>query len=622
MRVIRPVFSQEGTTLGADSANFNQDANTFDAFGHVVITQPDGTVIYSDLLNYNGNTRIAILTNNVRMVDKQGATLTTNLLTYNMFTRIGTYTNGGKIVNGTDILTSKNGYYFANSRDAYFRYNVEINTTDALVKADTMKYNSNTKIANFFGPTHIYSKSDTVYTENGDYNTITRQANGYKNNLYQQGTKFLKGDTIFYDDISGFGRANRNVVFTDLGKDQIAMYGQLGTYRRADTSALITKNPYVIMVTRDSAKTDSIWLTADTLFTKVVPKKDFKAANRAVFKSNEELEDAVEEGGRQSSEAGPGDDQPLPKRLTQAETPKKEEERPTKEKRKNRKGKEPQKFITGAQIDSLARSDKDPYLREDTTKKEVEETAKESSPAIDAKQKARLDSIKKDSVLRASDTTKTRIVLAYHHVKIFKSDLQSKCDSTFYSYADSIIRNYINPIVWSQGSQMTADTIFMQLKNQKLDNMVLQHKGFIASIEKDSVKYNQVKGKLLTGFFKENKLNTMYVDGNAESIYYSRDSSGITGMSRTISSRMRIKFLDNQLEGIMLIRKPEVNYYPIEQLEKDREFLEGFVWRPKERPKSKEEIIPTLKKTKPRVVPKKMPPKKTTKPVVARTVKK
>ena len=50
-RIIRPVFAQDGSTLAADSADFNQAANTFDAYGHVVITQPSGTVIYSDLLN-------------------------------------------------------------------------------------------------------------------------------------------------------------------------------------------------------------------------------------------------------------------------------------------------------------------------------------------------------------------------------------------------------------------------------------------------------------------------------------------------------------------------------------------------------------------------------------------
>lgn len=608
VRVIKPIFSQEGTTLASDSANFNQSQNTFDAFGHVIITQPDGTVISSDLLNYNGNTRIAILTNNVQMVDRNGATLTTNFLTYNMGSKVGTYLNGGKIINGQDILTSKIGYYFSNSRDAYFRYNVVITSPDAVVKADTMRYNSGTKIAYFYGPTHIYSRQDTMYTENGNYNTVSRQAYGFKNNLYQQGTKFLKGDTIFYDDAKGFGRASRNVVFTDNGAQKIMLFGGAGFYDRADTSALITKFPYVVFLTQDSAKTDSIWMTADTLFTKVIPKNKFKPANRAKFKSNAELVDEDETPAESEAEAVPP-----PVAVTPVNVP------------AGKKAKASKRFSKPQVPDVIAPDTLGktviPFPDSVMVKKPLATIKKVDKPLSPQQLKsiARRDSLMKDSVKLAQDTSHTRIVLAYHHVKIFKSDLQAKADSTFYSYADSTIRMYKNPIVWSQGSQMTGDTIFMQLRNRKLDNMLLQHNGFIVNIETDSAKYNQVKGKLLTGFFKDSHLNKMFVDGNAESIYYAKDSSGYTGLNRSISSRMRISFAKNELSDIVLIRKPEVNFYPIEKVPKDRDILEGFIWKPKERPKSKEEIIPSLRKKK--VVSRKSNVKPA-KPAVKKPVKK
>ena len=182
VKVYRGTFQHENTTLQSDSAYFYQQKNAFDAFGHVVIHQADTLNIYSDLLNYNGNTHIAILTNNVRLVDKD-ATLSTNHLNYNTLTRYGTYTDGGTLTQNENTLVSRNGYYFAVSRDAYFRYNVVLTGKDAIVKSDTMRYNSNSKIAYFYGPTHIYQKTDTLYTENGTYNTITRQALGTKNKI-------------------------------------------------------------------------------------------------------------------------------------------------------------------------------------------------------------------------------------------------------------------------------------------------------------------------------------------------------------------------------------------------------------------------------------------------------
>jgi lipopolysaccharide assembly outer membrane protein LptD (OstA) len=138
VKVYQGTFRQDFSTLTSDSAYFYVQENLVDAFGHVVINQGDTLNIYSDKLHYDGNTKIALLTDNVKMVDKD-AVLTTNHLNYNTATRIGTYVDGGKLVNKDNTLLSKNGYYFANSHDSYFRYDVSLTTPDALIKTDTMR---------------------------------------------------------------------------------------------------------------------------------------------------------------------------------------------------------------------------------------------------------------------------------------------------------------------------------------------------------------------------------------------------------------------------------------------------------------------------------------------------
>jgi lipopolysaccharide assembly outer membrane protein LptD (OstA) len=263
-KVYEGTFKQDFSTLTSDSAYFYPQDNAFDAFGNVVINQGDTLHIFSDKLNYNGNTKIAILTDNVKMVDKD-ATLTTNHLTYNTATRIGTYTDGGKLVNKDNTLLSKNGYYFAFTRDSYFRYDVSLTTPDALVKTDTMRYNTGSKIAYFYGPTHIYSigkdktpktkkndttkkDRDTLYTENGQYNTVIEQAAFGKNNLYTSGTKSLKGDSLFYDKLKGYGRAVKHVTFTDK-EQKTTIKGGLGTYFKDEERTVMTEDPYIIIVT-------------------------------------------------------------------------------------------------------------------------------------------------------------------------------------------------------------------------------------------------------------------------------------------------------------------------------------------------------------------------------------
>jgi len=572
-RIIRPVFAQEGSTLAADSADFNQASNTFDAYGHVVITQPSGTVIYSDLLNYNGNTKLAVLTNNIRLIDGD-ATLTTNNLTYNMNTRIGTYLGGGKIVNGKNVLTSKNGYYFAATRDAYFRDNVVLNSPDAIIKNDTLRYNSNSKIAYFYGPTDIYGKDDTLYTESGTYNTSNDQARFGKNNLYRQGSKSLTGDSLFYDRKVGYGKAIGHVTFKDTVEKAI-LKGGLGEYKKADESILVTLNPYLVIITEtDSAKVDSIWMTADTLFSKVIYARDLIPYKKDTIIPDAEIAEKEEAPQINSKDAinptaldGKNQTPPLPSAAGNTETELKND-------------------VPKKELEIKSPTDKIP----------PPETKKPKKPVL-AKNKIQ-DTIKvipvtKDSL--STDTVRTRIVSAFHNAKIFKSDLQAKADSMFFSDADSTVRCYVSPIIWAQGSQLTGDTVYLQLKNKKLDNMLLHHNSFIVNTEDaDSTNFNQIKGKVITGYFQDNKLNNMFVDGNAESIYYLKDDTVYSGLNHMISSRLRIMLKDNKLSNISAIRAIDASITPMNDLQEEDRVLKGFIWKPRDRPKSKEEIIPQL----------------------------
>lgn len=575
-RIIRPVFVQEGSTLAADSADFNQSANTFDAFGHVVITQPSGTTIYSDLLNYDGNTKLAILTNNVRLIDGD-ATLTTNNLTYNMNSRIGTYNGGGKIVNGKNVLISKNGYYFAATRDAYFRNNVVLTTPDALIKNDTLRYNSNSKIAYFYGPTNIYGKDDTLYTENGTYNTNSEQARFGKNNLYTQGSKSLTGDSLFYDRKAGYGKAMGHVTFIDTAEKAI-LKGGLGEYKKSDESILVTLNPYVVIISEsDSAKVDSIWMTADTLFSKVVFTRDLIPYKQEEIIPDDQIpvEETPEVNTRDVLNPALADEDD--NRPALRGNPKKPDMDVAVEKPVS----PPEEKIPPAIIPppDLIKG-KEIAAKDSLNKKALSDTLK-VVPVV------------KDSV--STDTTRTRMIMAYHNAKIFKSDLQAKADSMFFSYSDSTVRCYVNPMIWAQGSQLSGDTIYLQMKNKKLDNMLLQHNSFIVNTEDaDSTNFNQIKGKVITGYFRDNKLNNMFVDGNAESVYYLKEDSTYSGLNHMISSRLRILLKDNKLNNISAIRSIEASITPMEDLKEEDRVLKGFIWKPRDRPKSKEEIIPQL----------------------------
>ncbi len=79
-----------------------------------------------------------------------------------------------------------------------------------------------------------------------------------KTTFTTSGTKSLKGDSLFYDKLKGYGRAVKHVTFVDK-EQKVTIKGNLGTYFKADERTLVTEDPYVIFVTeqKDTTNADS-----------------------------------------------------------------------------------------------------------------------------------------------------------------------------------------------------------------------------------------------------------------------------------------------------------------------------------------------------------------------------
>jgi lipopolysaccharide export system protein LptA len=195
-----------------------------------------------------------------------------------------------------------------------------------------------------------------------------------------------------------------------------------------------------------------------------------------------------------------------------------------------------------------------------------------------------------DTLIAINDTVKSnRRLLAYNHVKMYRDEFQGKCDSLVYNLADSIIFFYYNPILWSNTSQMTADSINIQMRDNKIEQMNLNVKGFI--ISKDTVKnMNQVKGRKIEAKFKNNELRKIDVNGNAESLYYVLERDTITmGLNFIKCSEMFMTFGDSsKLEEILFTKQPEGKFIPPHEIKETDKQLADFAWRISEKPQKGE----------------------------------
>ena len=196
------------------------------------------------------------------------------------------------------------------------------------------------------------------------------------------------------------------------------------------------------------------------------------------------------------------------------------------------------------------------------------------------------------SAVSMTDTTgsRYRLMRAYHGCRIFSNEFQSKCDSLSYSFQDSVIRLYIEPVIWSQENQLTSDSIAVFTRNSKADRMELYNSAFITS-QVDSIRYNQIKGRRMTGLFRDNSLYTVKINGNGETIYYLLDRDKLTGVNHAKSSSIEI-FIDNgKITDIIEFQNPEGTLDPPLKNPPEKMKLEGFSWYELLRPKDREDIF-------------------------------
>ncbi|HEX7846197.1 MAG TPA: OstA-like protein, partial [Chitinophagaceae bacterium] len=118
-------LKQGKTLFDCDSCVINNNANTFEAWGNVHINDSDTANVYSNHLIYYSKRKYAYLDGNVKLTDGTG-TLTTPDLEYDVETKIGIYKHGGKVVNKQTVVTSREGYYYTDLKDVYFKQQVEL----------------------------------------------------------------------------------------------------------------------------------------------------------------------------------------------------------------------------------------------------------------------------------------------------------------------------------------------------------------------------------------------------------------------------------------------------------------------------------------------------------------
>lgn len=255
------IIQQESTLFYGDSVVLNKTRNMLEAFGHVHINDNDSIHTYSDYLRYLGNEKKAYLKGNVKLTDGKG-TLTTPDLDYDLNTHIGIYTKNGKVVSEKSVLTSKEGFYYGETKDVYFKKDVVLVNPDYTVTTDTLLFNTYTNVATFTVPTVIRSgEKRKIFTSDGYYDLKNKKAYFGKRPHIEDSTTILDANEVATNDSTKESEASGNVVYKDTAQG-VTIFSNNLKNNGSQSSFLATQKPVMVI----KQNTDSIYLAADTLF--------------------------------------------------------------------------------------------------------------------------------------------------------------------------------------------------------------------------------------------------------------------------------------------------------------------------------------------------------------------
>ncbi len=537
------VVLRQGTdTLYCDSAVQNSTTKNFEAFGNVKIAQAGGTKGTSDYLKYTANTKTALMQGNVNLEDGKN-NLICETATYDLGTKIATYDEWGTLHNDSTSVTSKRGVYNVNDKNAHFTGQVYITDPEYKITSEDLVYNTDSKVTQFYSKSVVTRDkgASVLQTSNGWYDGKNGIAHFLGHSSIWNDGQYIEADTLNYNRQTGYGLANGNVISMDTTHHATIYCGHIEYFQKKRIT-WATVNPVLVQANGK----DTLYLAADTFYS---------APEITKFKNPVIPNDTFGNGPVDSLQ------------LT-------------------------------VSPDTVTGNKQQPTIKKDTVVGTVTAKAVEGRKKRKDKNKKKSDAVSPEPKIvadtTAADTTAPLYFIGYHHVLIFSDSLQGKCDSICYTRSDSMIRMMYDPVSWSRNSQITGDTILMQLDSSSMKKMYVPNNALIVS-QSGPAKANmfdQVQGRTLTAFFSKKNITKMIVNPSAECIFYNKDESGAyLGVSQATSTRMIINFNDEKISKIKFEQDFQQTMTPLGQADIPGMRLSRFRWIIDQRPKSKEELF-------------------------------
>lgn len=626
-KAVASTFLHNGTYLISDTALWNVETKVIHAQGHVKVIQ-DETVLTSDKLDYYIDDDLAQFTGTlVQLQNKKRNTLRTRYLDYNTRDSVAFFRNGASMRDEKgQVIESLSGSYRSKDKVFTFQDNVNMFSDSVFVKTERLFYHSDEERAVFPGQIDFWKGGNMLSADEGWYNRglgtffFRRDVHG----LTQE--QEMWSDSLYYYQPTGNILLAGNAQVQDTSRKVTAVADRI-FYEDTLSQVMLRRRAAVIMETTGKERTDTIYMGADTLIYRSIRRCDIPEGTVKACETRlaDILTDAVTEFRRKAAEAAAkaaeeasktiGDTTPQGKGKAPKEGAPAEQAVPVPQAAPaDTIASQPAPADTAAvDTTAVAAAVADSFKEQLTAPLDsavaaidrlVGTDAPEAGEDMDmdavpadttAAPAAPIDTTAAADTLKAEppkDTTKIGFVYGIRNVRIFRNDIQVRCDSMAYCDLDSVARFYMDPVVWNEGNrQYTSDSLFVLVGQGGPRKASLQSNAFVIT-QQDTICYDQIKGAEIMAYFDslDNSLSRFDALGGASALFFIEEGGVLATVNKVESKMLSGLLKDNNIDQVFYFEQPKNNAYPVVQLPEADKRMKGFDWRPDERPKSPDDI--------------------------------
>ena len=120
-----------------------------------------------------------------------------------------------------------------------------------------------------------------------------------------------------------------------------------------------------------------------------------------------------------------------------------------------------------------------------------------------------------------------------------------------------------NPVITEESSTIRGDLIEIFFVDNSISKLIA-HNNAAAIIGADSSSgyYNELKGKTIFIYLREDTAERMVAERNAESIYYLPEAGEIKGANRATGEKITLLFTDGTIRRVLVDGESEGIFYP------------------------------------------------------------